>query len=97
MNKIFNEFVKKSCEVFNVDQDDFFSKGKNPVKSDARYLTYFLCARAGLRNNVIVHLMTKNGLNVNKSDVSRGVKKWQERVIYDTDFLSLVKEIEENV
>lgn len=94
MKKTFDKYVKKVCEYYGITKKELFSKGKNPIKSDARYLLYYMCVRSGMRNYQVVHFVNSSGYKILKSDVSRGVSKWSDRVVYDADFLESVKNLE---
>jgi len=95
MKKKFDIFINKSCEYYGINPSELFQKGGPLIRADARYLLYFLCTRAGMRNTLIYSYVLKKGFSLNKSDISRGVAKWQERVEFDEDLYVDIKNMEE--
>ena len=95
MKKKFERYIKIACEYYGVLPDELFIRGGPLIRADTRYLLYFLCARAGMRNSLIFSYVTKKGFKLSKSDITRGIAKWQDRVEFDEDLYQDIKEMEE--
>jgi hypothetical protein len=94
MKAKFELFIKKACEYYGIKPVDLFKKGGPLIRADARYLLYFLCIRAGMRNTIVYSMVLDKKFFLNKSDITRGVAKWQDRVEFDEDLYLDIKKME---
>ena len=43
--EIFNKYVKKVCQLFDLTNEEVFTKSKMRERVDARHLLYYLCSK----------------------------------------------------
>lgn len=96
MKRKFEQLLDAAANYYGITRQDLLTKRGSSLRSEARYLLYFLCARAGMRNSTIHNFMISKGYELSKSDISRGVVKWQDLIAYDKDLYEDVKNLEDN-
>jgi len=94
---VFNQYVEKVVDLFNITKDELFSKSKKRELVDARHLLYYLCSKRPMRLNYIQKYMSENGYVIQHSSVIHGISVIEERIKTDTDYISIVKEVEKAV
>lgn len=94
---IFNQYVDRVCELFNIKKTDIFSKSKKRNLVDARHLIYYLCFKRPMQITYIQQFMGNNGYNIEHSSVIHGVAAVDKKISDDKDYVTVVKEIEKAV
>jgi chromosomal replication initiation ATPase DnaA len=94
---VFNQYVERVTDLFNISKEDLFSKSKKRELVDARHLIYYLCSRRPMQIMYIQKYMNDNGYKIQHSSVIHGINSIQNRVVDDKDYLDVVKDIERAV
>ena len=93
--EIFNKYVDEVARVFELPPLDLFTKTKERQCVDARHLLYYLCKTRPMRLTYIQKYMSDRGYVINHSSIIHGIKKMEEKINKDNDYLSIVKKIEQ--
>lgn len=96
-NDIFNQYVDRIVELFEISREELFSKSKRRDIVDARYLLYYLCHKRPMTLSYIQKFMKANGYEIQHSSVIHGINTTMERVKNDTDYSQVVKDMEKAV
>jgi chromosomal replication initiation ATPase DnaA len=94
---IFNQYVDRITELFNISKEEFFSKSKRRDIVDARHLLYYLCHKRPMSLSYIQKFMRESGYAIQHSSVIHGINIVTGRVKDDSDYLQVVKDIEKAV
>lgn len=94
---IFNQYVDRITELFNISKEEFFSKSKRRDIVDARHLLYYLCHKRPMSLSYIQKFMREGGYAIQHSSVIHGINIVTGRVKDDSDYLQVVKDIEKAV
>jgi hypothetical protein len=94
---IFNQYVSKVCELFDIEPDDLIKKTKERNIVDARQLLFFLCEKRQIKIIYIEKWMNDVGFKVGHSTIIHGIRKVKDRIRGDNDYVSIVKDIERSV
>jgi chromosomal replication initiation ATPase DnaA len=94
---VFNQYVERVTDLFNIRKDDLFSKSKKREFVDARHLIYYLCSKRPMHINYIQKYMEDNGYKVGHSTVIHGINSVEGKIADDKDYLTIVKEIDKAV
>lgn len=95
--EVFNQFVDKVVELFNVQREEIFEKKKRRDIVDARQLLYYLCHKRPIQINYIQKFMRENGYDVSHSSIIHGINNVTRKVSTDKDYLSAFKDISKSV
>lgn len=90
---VFNQYVDRVLDLFNITKEEFFSKSKKRNLVDARQLVYYLCAERPMQITYIQKFMYDNGYKVVHSVIVHGINAMKQRVKDDKDYSSIIKEI----
>lgn len=96
-NDIFNQYVDRILELFEISREELFSKSKRRDIVDARYLLYYLCHKRPMTLSYIQKFMKANGYEIQHSSVIHGINTTLERVKNDIDYSQVVKDMEKAV
>jgi chromosomal replication initiation ATPase DnaA len=91
--EIFNQYVEKTCKVFNIEPSQLFKKNKANTIADARHLLYYLCKHRNMQWIQIQEYMKDNGYTIAHSPIIYGVKKVTEKVESDRDWKTIVNRL----
>jgi chromosomal replication initiation ATPase DnaA len=91
---IFNQYVEKVAEIFEISPVDMFVKSKERQCVDARHLLYYVCKNRPMRLTYIQQYMLDNGYKINHSSIIHGIKQVEEKITEDKDYLGVVKRVE---
>lgn len=94
---IFNQYVSKVCNLFDIEPDDLIKKTKHRTIVDARQLLYFLCDKRQIKIIYIEKWMNEAGFKTGHSTIIHGIKRVKDRIKGDNDYVSIVKDIERSV
>lgn len=92
---IFNQYVKKVCDLFSIEDKLLFEKTKRKDVVDARHLLYYLCSKRPMRLVYIQEYMAERGYVINHSSIIYGVRVVTKRAKKDQDYQQAIKEIKE--
>jgi len=95
--EVFDQYVKRICELFRIDAKELFEKSKKRDVVDARHLLYYLCDRRPMSKSYIIKFMLENGYTIHHSSVIRGISSVENRMGEDADYVSIVKDLERAV
>lgn len=91
------QYVNRICNLFDIKEEDFFSKSKKRTLVDARHLFFFLCSRRNILVVYMVEFMNENGHDVFRTSVTHGIKSVAKKIEEDKDYKTIVQEIELSV
>jgi chromosomal replication initiator protein len=94
---VFNQYVERVANLFELDKQDIFSKSKKREFVDARHLIYYLCAKRPMQLTYIQKYMAENGYIIQHSSVIHGIASVKEKIKLDKDYAAVVKEIDRAV
>lgn len=94
---VFNQYVERISHLFNVSEEELFSKSKKRELVDARHLLYYLCSQRPMRINYIQKYMNDKGYVIQHSSIIHGIKVIEEKLKNDNDYVSIVKDIQRAV
>ena len=94
---VFNQYVDRVSELYNIEKKNLFSKSKKRDLVDARHLIYFLSSKRPMQIIYIQKFMEENGYKVGHSSVIHGINSIQNKVNDDRDYLSIIKDINKAV
>ena len=94
---VFNQYVDRVSELYNIEKKDLFSKSKKRELVDARHLIYYLCSKRPMQIMYIQKYMSENGYKVGHSPVIHGINSIQNKVNEDRDYQTIIKEIDKAV
>ena len=72
---IFEEYVNKVTDRFDISREQLFTKDKSRHLSDARHVLYYLCRERQITLQYIKHYMGANGYDIAPSNIIHGIKK----------------------
>jgi len=94
---IFKQYVERVTELFEISNEEFFSKSKKRFLVDARYLVYFMCSKRPMQIAYIQKYMNDNGYKIVHSCIIHGIENVEEKLKVDKDYQTIVKELEKAV
>jgi len=94
---VFNQYVDRVSELYNIKKKDLFSKSKKREFVDARHLIYYLCSKRPIQVSYIQKYMDDNGYKIQHSSVIHGINSIQKKVNEDIDYQTIIKDIEKAV
>jgi chromosomal replication initiator protein len=94
---VFNQYVDRVLNLFNITKEEFFSKSKKRNIVDARQLVYYLCSQRPIQITYIQKYMCQNGYDVVHSVIIHGINAMQSRVKEDRDYQAIIKELDRAV
>jgi chromosomal replication initiation ATPase DnaA len=94
---VFNQYVDRVSELYNIKKKDLFSKSKKREFVDARHLIYYLCSKRPIQISYIQKYMADNGYKIQHSSVIHGINSIQNKVNEDRDYQTIIKDIDKAV
>jgi chromosomal replication initiation ATPase DnaA len=94
---VFNQYVDRVADLFELDKSEIFSKSKKREFVDARHLIYYLCAKRPMQLTYIQKYMNENGYVIQHSSIIHGIASVKEKIKLDKDYASVVKEVDRAV
>lgn len=94
---VFNQYVDRVSDLYNIKKKDLFSKSKKREFVDARHLIYYLCSKRPIQISYIQKYMEENGYKVGHSSVIHGINSIQNKVNEDRDYQTIIKDIDKAV
>lgn len=96
-HEIFNQYVERVTNLFDINKEDFFSKSKKRELVDARHLVYYLCAKRPMQITYIQKYMGEGGYIIEHSSIIHGISATEKKIVKDEDYVSVIKEIDRTV
>ena len=94
---VFNQYVDRVSELYNIEKKDLFSKSKKREIVDARHLLYYLCYKRPMTISYIQKYMSTNGYDIQHSSIIHGINSVSLRVRDDADYMQIAKELDKAV
>lgn len=94
---VFNQYVERVTDLFDIKKDDFFSKSKKRELVDARHLVYYLCSKRPMQVSYIQKYMNEAGYDIKHSSIIHGILAVEQKITEDKDYVAVVKEVERAV
>lgn len=94
---VFNQYVDRVIDLFNMDRETLFSKSKQRHIVDARQLLYYLCYKRQIQFVIIKKFMLDNGASILHNSIINGIKNVNLKIEEDKDYQSIIKDIERAV
>lgn len=94
---VFNQYVDRVLDLFNMDRETLFSKSKQRHIVDARQLICYLCYNRQIKPVIIRKFMLDNGASIFHNSVVRGIKNVTLKLEEDRDYQTIIKDIEKAV
>jgi len=94
---VFNQYVDKVTELFNIKRDVLFSKSKERHVVDARQMLYYLCHNRQMQFVTIKNFMVGNGTSVHHNSIVNGINNVKIKLEEDRDYQTIIKELEKSV
>ena len=92
---IFQSYIDNITQCYGINQSYIFSKGKDISKIEHRQLFFYLCHKKGIPAIAIQSFIKKNNnFDIDLSNVARGIKKMQNKIDGDQDYLVIIKRLE---
>lgn len=90
----FNRYTSEILSMFRLTKQDLFVKNKKRDVVDARNLLYFVCSNRQMRLVTIQEYMAEEGYKISHTSIIHGIKRVQEQIVSDKDYLTSIKRIE---
>lgn len=94
---VFNQYVDRVSELYNIEKKDLFSKSKKREFVDARHLIYYLCSKRPMQIMYIQKYMAENGYIINHSSVIHGINSIKNKINDDKDYQTIIRDIDRAV
>lgn len=94
---VFDQYVDRVCDLSGISRELMFDRSKRRELSDARFLLYYLCHRRRIKPCYIEKYMKDNGYVITHSTIIHGIKAVNKKVEEDSDYASIVRDIERMV
>ncbi len=94
---VFNQYVERVADLFNISKEDIFSKSKKREFVDARHLVYYLCSKRPMQVTYIQKYMNEAGYDIKHSSIIHGISAVEQKIAEDKDYVSVVKDVERAV
>lgn len=94
---VFNQYVDKVIELFNINKEVLFSKSKERHVVDARQMLYYLCHNRQMQFVTIKNFMLSNGTSVYHNSIINGINNVKIKLEEDRDYQTIIKELEKAV
>lgn len=91
--KIFNDYATRVAEMFDISEDDLFTKSKRRDIVDARQLLYYACYKRPMNVIYIQAYLIKRGYEVGHTSILHGIKAVEKRIENDSDYTDILKQI----
>ena len=94
---VFNQYVDKVVEIFNIKRKILFSKSKKRHVVDARQMLYYLCYNRQMQFVTIKNFMLYNGTSVHHNSIFNGINNVKAKLEDDRDYQTIIRELEKAV
>jgi chromosomal replication initiation ATPase DnaA len=90
---IFDDYVNRVVHRFGITRDQLFTKDKSRQLSDARHVLYYLCRERQITSTYTKHYMGENGYKIDLPSIGHGVRKVEQHINNDPDYITLINEL----
>ncbi len=94
---IFNQYVDRVTDLFNIDRETLFSRSKQRHIVDARQLLYYLCYNRQMQFVIIKKFMLDNGASILHNSIVNGINNVKVKLEEDKDYQTIIRDIEKAV
>jgi len=95
--EVFNQYVERVANQFDMDKADLFVKSKKKEIVDARHLLYYLCYKRQMKIIYIQKYMGECGYDIKHSSVIYGIASVEVKMKEDKDYVTVIRELEKAV
>jgi chromosomal replication initiation ATPase DnaA len=95
--EIFNKYAEKVADAFSINEEDIFTKNKKQDLADARHTLYYLCSKRPMTKVSIQKYMSERGYDINNSSIIHGIKKIEDKISTDRDYVNIIRSIKQCV
>ena len=93
--EIFNKYVTKVAEMFDVEEESIFEKSKKRELVDARHILYYICHKRPIKVVYIVKYMSNRGYDIASAPVTYGINSVKKRALKDKDYKVIIKKLKD--
>jgi chromosomal replication initiation ATPase DnaA len=86
---VFNEYVNKVVDLFDLKRNYLFIKSKRKDIVDARHLLYYLCYNRNMQIRYIQEYMADNGYEIGHSSIIYGISQVRHKIDEDVDYQTI--------
>lgn len=90
---IFETYVDRVAERFDIPREQLFTKDKSRRISDARHVLYYLCRERQITSSYTKHYMGENGYSIDLPSIGHGLKRVEEHIKNDPDYITLIDQL----
>jgi chromosomal replication initiation ATPase DnaA len=90
---VFNEYLERVLNTFNITEEEIFTKSKRRDLVDARHLLYYLCYHRPMQIRYIQEYMEDYGYKVGHSSIIHGIEQVSDKVSEDMDYDTICREL----
>jgi len=90
---IFETYVDRVAERFDIPREQLFTKDKSRRISDARHVLYYLCKERQITGSYTKHYMGENGYDIALSSIGHGIKRVEKHMAEDPDYITLINQL----
>ena len=90
---VFNGYVDKVVDLFNLKTNILFIKSKRKDIVDARHLLYCLCYERNIQIRYIQEYMACNGYEIGHSSIIYGISQVKYKIEEDADYQTICNEL----
>ncbi|UOF82492.1 dnaA [Caudoviricetes sp.] len=94
---LFTQYISHICRLYQIKEQELFSRSKKHALSEARHLLYYLCYERKIRIIDIQTYMEESGYKVQHSSVIHGIRGIKKRVANDMDYANVTEKIQDSV
>jgi len=91
--EIFKMYADRIQKLFDITEEQLYSKSKKRDLVDARFLLYYLCYIRPMQINYIQKYMTESGYKIEHSSIIHGISIIQDRIKTDKDYSLTINKI----
>ena len=90
---IFNQYVAKVAEVYDVEEDVIFRETKKQSVVDARHMLLYLCYTRPMPIYSLREYLAERGCPLQQSAIMNGVRKAENHKLEDKDYAQVLSNI----
>lgn len=91
--KIFNQYATKVAKLFDISEEELFTKSKRRDIVDARQLLYYACHKRPMPIVYIQAYLIKRGYKIGHTSILHGIKAVDNRIANDSDYKDILQKI----
>jgi hypothetical protein len=93
---LYNRILQQILDRYKITKDELYESTKMHDVVNARYLLFYVCKKNGISVSRLQILLKEDGFNVTTPTVLRGIQAMENRILEDTDYISIIKSINTN-